>query len=142
MWSEGEKKIVGADIPWYEAINHPGAYEMTHLRKLFESRHWEKLEPAQDLIVDGPINGPAKIRAAIASDKSFMMVYSPKGEPFTLNLDSMAHNHPTETWFDPRYGSDFVFRQGITLSVKTFTPPTSGEGNDWVLIIETKPEEQ
>ncbi len=138
MWSEGEKKIVGADIPWYEAINHPGAYEMTHMRKLFESQEWEKLEPAQYLIMDGPLNGPSKIRAAIASDKSFLMVYSPYGEPFTLNLDSLAHNHTIETWFDPRYGSSFVFRQGITLSVKTFTPPTSGVGNDWMLVVETK----
>ena len=138
MWSEGETPVLSADVPWYEALNHPGAFEMTHLRKLFESRRWEKLEPAQELIIDGPVSGPAKVRAAIASDKSFMMVYSAKGEPFTLNLDSLASNHVNELWFDPRYGSFFTFRRGITLSIKTFTPPSSGEGNDWILVIEQR----
>lgn len=137
MWREGEKEIIGLNIPWYEALQHPGSYEMMHMRKMFESLSWEKLEPAQELIVDGPLNGPSKVRAAIASDKTFMVVYTAKGEPFTLNLDSLAFNHVSESWFDPRYGNYFTFRKGITLSIKTFTPPVSGEGNDWVLIIET-----
>jgi hypothetical protein len=137
MWSEGEKNIVGANIPWYEAINHPGSFEMMHLRKLFESRDWQKLEPAQELIVDGPLTGPGKIRAAMASDGSFLIAYSAKGEPFTLNLDSLSNNHISETWFDPRYGSFFNFQNTNTLSVKTFTPPDSGEGKDWILIIDT-----
>ncbi len=138
MWRNGEQNVVGADIPWYEAIHHPGSYEMMHLRKLFESVSWEKLTPSQELIIDGPVDGTSKVRVAIASDKSFLMAYSAKGEPFTLNLDSLSSNHLSESWFDPRYGNRFIFRKGITKSIKTFTSPTSGEGNDWILIIETE----
>jgi hypothetical protein len=136
MWREGEKNVIGANIPWYEAIDHPGSLEMMHLRRFFESREWQKLRPAQDLIIDGPETGPAKIRAAIAEDRSFMVVYSPMGEPFTMNLDSLKSNYISDTWFDPRYGTFFSIHQGDVLSVKTFTPPTSGQGNDWILVID------
>lgn len=137
MWREGETNVIGANIPWYQAINHPGSFEMTHLRKLFESVKWEKLKPAQDLIIDGNLSGPGKVRTAIASDGSFLIAYSAKGEPFTLNLDSLSGNHISESWFDPRYGTTYNFLNTNTLSVKTFTPPDSGLGNDWVLIIKT-----
>lgn len=136
MWRDGEKNIIGANVPWYEAINHPGSFEMTHLRKLFESHDWQKMQPAQHLIVDGPLTGPGKVRAAISSDGSFLIAYSAKGEPFTLNLDSLSSNHISESWFDPRYGTSFNFHNTNTLSMKTFSPPNSGEGNDWVLIID------
>jgi hypothetical protein len=136
MWKEGEKNIIGANIPWYEAINHPGSYEMMHLRRFFESRQWQKLCPAQELILDGPKSGPAKIRVAIADDRSFLVAYSPMGEPFTINLDSLVSNHITVKWFDPRYGTYYNFQQADVLSVKTFTPPNSGNGNDWVLVID------
>jgi hypothetical protein len=111
---------------------------MMHLRRFFESRSWQKLCPAQYLIADGPGTGPAKIRAAIANDGTFLVVYSPMGEPFTLNLDSLSSNRSSDTWFDPRYGTFFNIHQGDVLSVKTYTPPSSGEGNDWILVVDVK----
>ena len=136
MWREGEAHIIGADIPWYEAINHPGSFDMMHLRKMLESSDWQKLKPDQSLILDGPLTGASKIRTSIAEDGSFLMAYSAKGEPFTLNLDSLADNHISEKWFDPRYGTFFNLHNSTTLSVKTYTPPSSGNGNDWLLIVE------
>jgi hypothetical protein len=135
MWKEGEKNILGANIPWYEAINHPGSFEMMHLRRFFESYSWQKLRPGQELIIDGPRTGPSKIRAAIASDRTFLVVYSPMGEPFSISLDSLATNHITVKWFDPRYGTFNTFQKADVLSVQTFTPPNSGSGNDWVLVV-------
>jgi len=138
MWREGEKNVIGAEIPWYVAIDHPGSFEMTYLRKFFETNPWYKLKPAQYLILDGPGTGPSKIRAAIASDESYMVVYSPMGEPFTMNLDSLASHRITEKWFDPRYGTYFTIHSADTRSVKTYTPPSSGDGCDWVLVVETR----
>jgi hypothetical protein len=135
MWREGDKNVIGANIPWFEAVNHPGSFDMMHLRKLFESLAWQKLISAQELILDGQTVGAAKTRVALASDRSFLMAYSAKGEPFTLNLDSLSDNHISETWFDPRYGTFFPIHNANTLSVKSYTPPTSGEGNDWVLVV-------
>ncbi len=135
MWKEGEKNILGANIPWYEAINHPGSFDMMHMRRFLESLSWQKLRPSQELVSDGPKTGPAKIRAAIAADGTFLLAYSPMGEPFSINLDSLASNHIKVKWFDPRYGTTYTIQQADVLSVQTFTPPNSGKGNDWVLVV-------
>ena len=138
MWRKGEPNVIGAEIPWYIAINHPGSFDMMNFRKFFETNDWYKLKPAQNLIIDGTMNGPGKIRAAIANDGSFLVAYSPRGEAFTLNLDSLHYNHISETWFDPRYGTYFNIHNANTLSIKTYTPPTTGDCDDWVLIVKTQ----
>jgi len=68
MWQPGRNPAIGANIPWYEALDHPGAFQMGHLRRLFESRAWEKLVPMRSLVVDGPRTGGGKIRAALLKE--------------------------------------------------------------------------
>mgnify|MGYP002261881772 CR=1 FL=1 len=53
MWAPGRDPIIGANTPWNQAIDHPGAFQAGHLHRIFESRPWETLVPAQDLLV-GP----------------------------------------------------------------------------------------
>lgn len=38
MWQPGRAAAIFLDIPWYEAPDHPGAFQMTFVRRLFESR--------------------------------------------------------------------------------------------------------
>ena len=38
MWAPGRDPVLGANTPWSEAIDHPGAFQMGHVRRLFESR--------------------------------------------------------------------------------------------------------
>jgi hypothetical protein len=90
--------------------------------------------------VDGPTHGPAKIRAMRATDGSRVVVYSPRGEPFTLDQSVVKAAYVKQSWFDPRYGASHEFRvsprawDGQTF--QTCTPPTSGRGQDWVLVME------
>ena len=49
-----------------------------------EAQDFATLEPRQDLILDGPRHGPAKVRLARAADGRRIIAYSPRGEPFTL----------------------------------------------------------
>ena len=62
MWAPGREPVLGADTPWSEAIDHPGAFQMGHVRRLFESRPWETLEPDQALLV-GPEPAGRRLRA-------------------------------------------------------------------------------
>ena len=77
---------------------------MRHLRRLFEALPFTKLVPDQRLILNGPTTGGARIRAARASDGSFALIYSPRGESFTLNKNVIKAEQLRETWYDPRYG--------------------------------------
>ena len=80
MWSPERKPVLWADIPWDQAIDHPGAFQMGVVRRLFEARPFHKLIPDAALVVDGPRTGGAKIRAARAEDGSFALIYSPQGQ--------------------------------------------------------------
>jgi Protein of unknown function (DUF4038)/Putative collagen-binding domain of a collagenase len=131
----GPGGVIGANIPWYEALDHPGAFQMRHVRRLFESLPFTKLTPDQQIILNGPTTGGAKVRAARASDGSFAIVYSPHGESFTLDKSVIKAERQKQYWFDPRYGVSYLFMEQDSWGIQTFTPPTSGRGNDWVLVL-------
>jgi len=136
MWAPGRKPELGANTPWYEALDHPGAFQMGHLRRLFESRPWQKLEPSPDLVLGPNAPGDALVRAALASDHSFAIVHSPRGETVSVDQGRLGAMDVTSWWFDPRYGTAYHIHKGVGTGIQFFTPPTSGRGNDWILVID------
>lgn len=136
FWDEGKEPYFGAAVPWEKAMDHPGAFQMGILKDLFTSFPWQKLVPAQNIILGGPREGGAKIRAALASDGSFAFIYSPRGEQFTIDKNCLKGEIFSESWFDPRYGITYRIHASHTKGIQTYTPPTSGRGNDWLLILQ------
>jgi hypothetical protein len=137
MWQPGRQPVLGANVAWKDALDHPGAFQMGHLRRLMEWRPFHLLEPdAGRLILDGPRNGGAKIRAAVSSDSRFAMVYSPRGEAFTVDRALVKGKRVREIWWDPRLGVAYTAHTGTGGAIQTYTPPTNGRGQDWVLILE------
>ena len=134
--SKVRKSRIGANIPWYQAMDHPGAYQMGYVRRLFESRPYTKLVPDNNILVDAPLLGGAKVRAATAADGSFSFVYSPRGKQFTAQLGRILSRRVRATWFDPRYGIAYDLHTGDNKGYQTFVPPTSGWGNDWILVLD------
>jgi hypothetical protein len=131
----GPGSVIGANVPWREALDHPGAFQMGHVRRLFESLPFTKLVPDQGLVLNGPTTGGARIRAARASDGSFALVYSPRGEAFTLDKSVIRSERQQQYWYDPRYGVSYPLKEQDSWGIQTFTPPSSGRGNDWVLLL-------
>jgi hypothetical protein len=131
----GPRSVIGANIPWYEALDHPGAFQMRYVRRLFESLPFTRLAPDQQIILNGPTTGGARIRAARAGDGSFAIIYSPRGESFTMDKSVIKAERQNQYWYDPRYGVSYLFKEQDSWGIQTFTPPTSGRGNDWVLVL-------
>jgi hypothetical protein len=136
MWEPGREPRISANVPWWEALDHPGAFQMGYVRRLFESRLFNGLVPDKSIVVDAPSHGGAKIRAATASDGSFSFIYSPKGLPFSVNLGRIHSQRIRASWFDPRYGSAYELHTGSNRGYQTFVPPSSGRGNDWLLVLD------
>ena len=128
--------VLGANIPWSQALDTPGAFQMTYVRRLFESLPFTKLIPDQRIIVDGPTTGGAKIRAARSADGSYAIFYSPGGESFTVNKQVIKGRRLKEIWYDPRYGVSYLIHETDTWGFQRYTPVTSGRGNDWILLLE------
>lgn len=134
MWSPERSPVLGAAVPWYEAIDHPGAFQMKHLHTLFEARPFHLLAPSSSLLLHGPNEVPAK--AALAEDRSFAIVYAPLGEPFIVDQSQIEGALLKASWFDPRYGIAHAIHTGNTKGIQTYTPPTKGRGHDWILVLE------
>jgi len=128
--------LIGANIPWREAIDHPGAFQMGYLRRLFETVPFTKLVPDSHIVLNGTTSGVNRIRAARSSDASFAIIYSPVGESFTIDKSVVKSNRQREFWYDPRYGVAYVFKEQDSAGIQTFVPPTNGRGNDWILVLE------
>jgi len=136
MWQPGRRPISSARTAWQTALDHPGAFQMGHLRRLFESRPWQLLEPDQELIVGDAGSGAYHVRAARASDGSFAFVYTPMGKPVTIDLAHLTEHALTAHWFDPRLGKASSISTISRAEQQTFTPPSQGRGNDWILVLD------
>lgn len=136
MWAPGRTAVLDARIAWHEALNHPGAFQMGYARRLFESRPFTNLVPDESFIVDAPRQGGSKVRGAVAKDGAFAFVYSPRGEAFTLRLNAIKAPHIQTWWFDPRYGSATRLYTADGVTLQTFVPPSSGRGQDWLLVLD------
>jgi hypothetical protein len=136
MWAPGREPAIHACVPWYEALDHPGAFQMGHVRRLFERYSFHRLVPDPAVILDGATSGGAKVRAARAEDGAFLLVYSPRGERFTVNKRVLCVRRVRESWYDPRYGTLHQVHTSDNAGFQTYTPPTCGRGNDWVLVLE------
>jgi hypothetical protein len=121
---------------WRTSMNRPGAADMQHLNKLFTKYPFEKLVPIQEIVRGRNPENEDHIRAAVAEDNSFILVYLAKGQTVELfNLSRFNHLNKAR-WYDPREGKFSTTRKAKNRKFLKFTPPSSGIGNDWMLVLE------
>jgi hypothetical protein len=89
---------------WKEALDLPGAKQMGHVRKLFESLPWTELRPAQELLAEQPGTAdPEKFVAVAATpDRKVVVAYYPAGA--RAGFDPPLTTSTPVQWFDPRTG--------------------------------------
>ena len=138
MYDSSRKSVLGANIPWYEAIHHPGARQVGYLRKLMEENDFTHLEDASDRLFDAPAVGGERVLARISSDYKRMLVYSPYGKRFGADCTWAKGCPLKQSWFNCAYGVTTHLHTSATGSLQTFIPPTEGRGCDWVLILEAE----
>jgi len=133
MYAPHREPVNGPHFPWYVAIDLPGAGQLRYLRQLIEARPMFERIPDQSLITDA-LSASDRIQATRGKD--YILVYSTQGRKFTVNLNKIAARDLVANWYNPRNGE---YKDAGKFSRKTqqeFTPPTSGYGHDWVLIID------
>jgi hypothetical protein len=136
MYTEKRKPVNNARTHWQVAINHPGAMQVGLMRKLFEKRKWQTLEPDQTVIADDNPEGPEYKVASVSRDKDFMMVYIPYGRKTTINTGGMMAKKLVAWWFNPRDGRTIAIPAFDNTGKKELTPSSVGRGSDWVVVID------
>jgi hypothetical protein len=133
--SAREETINYPDRGWINALDRPGAYQVGYLRKLIASRPMLQRVPDNSIILKGQGEKGEHMEAFHAANNSYAMIYLPVGKTITLKMANM----PAQIiawWFNPKDASTQQPAKLITKPTMEFTPPTTGIGNDWVLVID------
>ena len=68
--------------------------------------------------------------------KDYIIVYSAQGNKFTLYTGKLAAKQLTGHWYNPKNGQSQSIGNFENKISQEFTPPSSGYGNDWVLVVD------
>lgn len=133
--SAREETVNYPDRGWINAIDRPGAFQVGYLRRLLESRPVLSRVPDNSLIVSGQGEKGERMEAFRAADYSYAMVYLPVGKKVSIDLRKMPKGL-SAWWFNPRDASSQKIGLSEQKEVMELAPPTTGVGNDWVLVID------
>ena len=136
FWSPREEKVNHADRYWTEAIDRPGAFQVGYLRFLVESRPSLTRIPDQGIIATGQGEAGEYIAAMRDANGSYAMIYIPFGKTISVKPDFIKGNSINAWWFNPKTGKATSIGAIKKQPVLSFTTPTSGAENDWVLVMD------
>jgi hypothetical protein len=142
MYAPERKPINGPLMPWYEAIDQPGAGQMQFGRWLLESRPFLSRIPDNSVIVPGTVTnavpgaGLKRLVATRDAQGRYAMVYAPAGRAFRVRMNAITGASVRAWWFNPRNGQASAIGEFPNTGEREFSPPDPGENLDWVLVLD------
>ena len=133
MYAPHRTPVNNPHFPWYVAMDLPGAGQMKYLRYLIESRPMFDRIPDQTLVTDA-LNANDHVQATRGND--YLFVYSAQGKKFTVNTGKISGTELNGYWYNPRNGEITELGRFPKKAQQEFVPPTSGYGQDWVLVAD------
>lgn len=138
FWDGKSRKLADQRTPWPEALALPGSTQVGYARRLIESRPFLTRIPDQSLIVSENPDGPEHLQATRDAAGTYAFIYAANGKPFSVALGKLTGKKLRATWWDPRKGK--VGPPPVELDNPGrnvgFDPPTRGDGQDWILILD------
>ncbi|MDB6036627.1 MAG: hypothetical protein JWM99_468, partial [Verrucomicrobiales bacterium] len=142
MWDSRRNPINNPLMPWFEAIDQPGAEQMHFARLLLESRPFVTRIPDDSIIVTDrvptSVPGAGRYRFVATRDDagSYAMVYAPVGRDFKVHMDKIHGSQVKAWWFNPRNGKALEIGTFPNSGEREFMPPDKGEMIDWILVLD------
>jgi len=140
MYDLDKAPVNGPLKPWHKSLDLEVANQMKHMKNLMLSKSYFERIPDQSLIAESQANDISFVAATRDNAGTYALFYFPDGKETAINLNSLNGSTFKLTWMDPRTGVEFPGNQGASLpkgSNLSITPPSSGRGNDWILIIDS-----
>jgi hypothetical protein len=111
----------------------PGANQMKFARNLIEAFPLTERVPDQSIIVENNYAAAERIQATRGQD--YMLIYSAAGKPFTVKPGKIRGNKLKCYWYNPGTGKTTRLDGVSNSTANKFSPPSSGYGRDWVLVL-------
>ena len=93
--------------------------------------------PDQSMILTQQKDDENYVIATRDENGSYAMIYFPTGRQTKIDFSKLNGQTLNVWWFDPRTGHAFKGLAIDKIDNRTITPPTSGKGNDWVLVADS-----
>ena len=107
---------------------------MKYVKRLIESHVVLDRIPDQSLIKENSYPAAERIQATRGND--YVFVYTATGKPFTLVMEKIKGDKLHAYWLNPRDGKTTGIEVIDNKGTKKFTPPSSGYGHDWILVVD------
>lgn len=134
MYSAKVEPVNGPHFAWTDALTLPGAEQMKYIRKLIESRPMPDRIPDQSSIKENNLTAAERIQATRGKD--YMFVYTAAGKSITVRPRKIRGGMLRACWYNPRNGERTDIGSVVNSKENIFTPPDSGYGRDWVLVLD------
>lgn len=134
MYSPKREAVNGPHVYWQEALELPGANQMIYVKKLIESHSFLDRVPDQSIVKESGYVPAERIQATRGND--YLFVYTTAGKPFHVVLGKIQGNELQAYWYNPRNGKSTDIGIVINKDTREFKPPSSGYGQDWVLVLD------
>jgi hypothetical protein len=138
MWHFDGPGLFDTGTTWQEELDSPGARSMTVLARVFAAFEWWRLRPSPSgELAAGSADAP--VRAAIADDASFAVVYVPDSGSVTLDLAALQSPRVRLSWIDP---SDGAVSASETVAAddgpveRSIDRDTADGERDWLLLLQ------
>jgi hypothetical protein len=125
---------------WRQALDAPGAAQLTILREVLTQRHeWWNLVPDQSLVAaPNELPSPDLPVAARSQGGGWALVYLAAGGGVSVDLSRLgAPDAPTASWIDPRNGQVVRVGSAARAGIEQFRAPEGWD--DALLLLETRP---
>lgn len=125
-------------MSWKDALNRPGAAQMQYLRRLIESAgDFEARIPDQGMLVK---NETGSNYAVATRGADYALIYTPNGLRLDVVMGRINGSRVKASWYNPRNGTESDMGEFPNSGEQLFIPPSSGRGQDWVLVLKSKME--
>ena len=141
MYAPGRSPAWNVHTYWYDALDSPGARQMTHVKSLMLSRPFLTRVPDQSLLRSGmswaqDYVSVTRDGTAGACDATYVMVYFTKHRRVLLSTACIGGQTLRGWWFNPRDGQAQAIGEMENDGLLDIAPPTEGEKEDWVLVLD------
>ncbi|WP_422079560.1 glycoside hydrolase family 140 protein [Ulvibacterium sp.] len=136
MYKLDKQGINGPLRPWPEALELPMATQVKHLKNLMLSRPFLSRIPDPAMIIDEQMETDDYVIATRDSNGTYAMIYFPTGKQVTIDFSRLNTASLKTWWYDPRTGNSYEGEMLQRSARIRITPPTSGKGNDWILVAD------
>ena len=138
MYKVDKEGINGPLRPWPLALDLPMAHQVKHLKNLMLSRPFLSRIPDKLMVA---INQPETDDYVIATrdvEASYAMIYIPTGKQTWIDIQAFGEKGLKSWWYDTRTGVSLEGPEITQTTRISVQPPTSGKGQDWVLVVDEK----